>query len=351
MMFFNRRISFILFVIMCFVCNISAQDIEVLFDINKSNKNIDSIEVSRFLYDRENSLQKDFIILTEDNSWSSSFIDGELDLYTIKAFRNGANYLETSVWMMGPLAVFAIKKNEIIFKSDNKGKVKVDSINLSLSQAGQYGVNAVYYKMISLIDSNKGNSYSAYLLEYMITLFPNDMDKQLAGYQIIQGQSEKLKVIPKVRSIHNYFNKLVTSINQVQGYRFDKLNSESVKNYSLLDVVLIDVDYTVIDFWFIGCPPCLSDHKMMAVENPGNVVGVTDEELIDVEDYNKEHNIKWGNYSLKNGELGEDIGILSFPTYWIIDKEGVIKYRAKSWEEVKMILIGLRTIDKYRIKN
>lgn len=129
------------------------------------------------------------------------------------------------------------------------------------------------------------------------------------------------------------------TIYQMIKKRLEKLNGTKnidLSNYSLIDVsgsksrIKIEPSktHTILDFWFTSCPPCIKEHKEI-LANP-NIFNDLNAELIGIStDVNQEKwvtyltkkNAKWKNYRIDESSLNKDLGIWSFPTYIILDKE------------------------------
>mgnify|MGYP006283615959 CR=1 FL=1 len=103
--------------------------------------------------------------------------------------------------------------------------------------------------------------------------------------------------------------------------------------------------YQVIDFWYTTCPPCLKNHQLMLSDMeqgtfPPHV------ELIGIATYSSEaawrsfldeQNLPWVNYFLKRRAQSvlQKHAITAFPTYLLVDNEGVILDRFNSYRKLK----------------
>lgn len=94
--------------------------------------------------------------------------------------------------------------------------------------------------------------------------------------------------------------------------------------------------------WFINCPPCLKDHKLIATKQDFlkkhnvELIGISiDKDYSDWKNYLETNNYSWQNFreidSLKR--ITADMGIWSFPTYLHLDNEGNIKARFNSFSD------------------
>ncbi len=156
-------------------------------------------------------------------------------------------------------------------------------------------------------------------------------------YEVIKDQSQAIK--QHRSSPHGRLEKILNTENiRVEDYEFyDSLEKIATINLSN------DKKY-ILDFWFTGCPPCLKEHQVMKTEldyfgkNNFEVIGIsTDYDLKIWADFIQQKKYPWMNYK-ENGAaakvLSEDLGIQSYPTYIVIDKEGQILARKKTFKDL-----------------
>ena len=101
----------------------------------------------------------------------------------------------------------------------------------------------------------------------------------------------------------------------------------------------------LIDFWFVNCPPCIKDHKLIKKEKLDllkkhnvELVGIsTDSDQYLWSNYLKNADYPWGNYRETNdydNRLSENMLISVFPTYLLVDHEGTILKRSNAFDEI-----------------
>ncbi len=104
----------------------------------------------------------------------------------------------------------------------------------------------------------------------------------------------------------------------------------------------------LIDMWFIGCAPCLEQHKEIAatlavLNNNGiDVIGISiDQNQRQWKDFIQAKKYSWLNVreTEESGkQLRTDMLIDSYPTYFLIDSEGTILHRTNSFREMTTYL-------------
>jgi thiol-disulfide isomerase/thioredoxin len=127
----------------------------------------------------------------------------------------------------------------------------------------------------------------------------------------------------------------VSSIN-LSNYKF-----ENIKN-KITSIELEKSKTYLLDFWFINCPPCVRDHKLIVKkldflkEKNIELIGIsTDRNYSDWKNYLTKHDYNWKNFreidTLKR--VTKEMVIWSFPTYLLLDNNGNIKARFNSFED------------------
>lgn len=122
----------------------------------------------------------------------------------------------------------------------------------------------------------------------------------------------------------------------------------SVKD-SLLTAVKLDVkhlpnSYTLIDFWFSACQPCISQfpeyiNLYNTYQNQGfEIIGISTDREKDVELWKKmtvKHQLSWPNFLDDNFDAAKRMNITKYPTNFLIDKRGKIIAKDLSTKELR----------------
>ena len=120
------------------------------------------------------------------------------------------------------------------------------------------------------------------------------------------------------------------------------------KDGELISLNLNEGDKYLLDFWFVGCAPCVQDHKLMKEQlaflkkHQVEIIGIsTDRDQTEWADYLKSKNYHWDNVREVDDyeeRASKSMYINVFPTYILIDKQGKILYRTFSFTEVMKYL-------------
>src|SRR5690348_8358784 len=111
-------------------------------------------------------------------------------------------------------------------------------------------------------------------------------------------------------------------------FNFTTLEKENISNISLRGKVIL------LDFWGTWCPPCRESVPILRNLNkkysgkPFQLVGVSSDDDEDVwRTYIEAQHMNWSEYIDLSGDVQSAFKIESFPTYIVLDKDGVVRYR------------------------
>lgn len=111
-------------------------------------------------------------------------------------------------------------------------------------------------------------------------------------------------------------------------FSFLSREKTAISNASLRGTVVL------LDFWGTWCPPCresvpmLLDLRKKYSNKPFQIVGISSDDDQDVwSTFIEAKHMDWPEYLDVSGEVQEAFKIESFPTYVVLDKDGVIRFR------------------------
>lgn len=345
-----KKIITLLSIILVFGCksdlkpkNIDLADLNLILT---TNEQIDSVLVMDIGQNREN-----FKVPFKDTI-RINFKDSINDLYNILFYKNGeivSSPMSTStLWLDGKNIIIKgrIDKKLIldtIIGTDLDYKVKntqKEFQKLYLQKADSITYDSFILKKIK---ENFLNPYSLELAGVYMRRNQNNSSKLKELFDLINGQNELLKN-------HVFFNIHSRLINRL------KLNNLDMKNYNFYsrseDIVQLDFDKSqtyLIDIWFVNCPPCIRDHKIISKKADWfkkldiEIVGISIDKNHSVwENYLKTNNYNWRNFREIDSSrtITKDVGISSYPSYLIIENGGEIKVTFNSFEEIEKYLNG-----------
>jgi len=169
----------------------------------------------------------------------------------------------------------------------------------------------------------------------------NNKSKLKELHQLVIRQSDLIKN----HSFFNYHEELEKKLRinelDIDNFSFYNLKNEIVKlNFEKDKIYLIDL-------WFVNCPPCIKDHKVISKRlnylenNNTELIGIsTDRENSKWKDYLETNRYNWKNVrqidSLKT--ITQELGVSAFPTYLLIENGREIKITFNSFEEIESYL-------------
>ena len=98
----------------------------------------------------------------------------------------------------------------------------------------------------------------------------------------------------------------------------------------------------VLDFWGTWCPPCVESvpelrnlHKRYSKEPSFMLIGISsDSDEQEWKDFTEKNKMIWPQYRDKDRKVQRAFGVHAFPTYVVIDHEGIVQFRSVgfSWQ-------------------
>lgn len=112
------------------------------------------------------------------------------------------------------------------------------------------------------------------------------------------------------------------------GFSFRAQDNVTISNFSLRGKVVL------LDFWGTWCPPCresvpiLKNVQKKYAAKPFELVSISSDDDEDVwRTFVEAQHMNWAEYLDSSSELQEAFKIDSYPTYIVVDKDGVIRFR------------------------
>lgn len=191
--------------------------------------------------------------------------------------------------------------------------------------------------LLSYVEQNP-NSYVA--LWFLICRF-NYQGYSDVRNRILESFSTSLKESKLWLSIHKEFNAITIKNNIL-------FPEWALKNMQLKSKLLKvpKNKFVLIDFWFARCRPCLDQIPELKdiyekYKDNLSILSISIDKTKDVpilKDRIKEYQIPWENYLDENGINAAREKIFSFPTNFLLDKEGRVIRKDISFQELKIIL-------------
>jgi len=174
-------------------------------------------------------------------------------------------------------------------------------------------------------------------------------DKVTNGYKVIFDSILNC-FSPNIKTTHTakvLSEKLSTARVGSIGNRFPDLNISDTKRKILLHVIKENNKYTLIDFWFSSCSPCKAQFQELkrlykSFSSKGfNIIGISVDSKEDFRNWQNviyTSNLTWPQYLDIDQTVSRKLSILSYPSNFLLDKEGVIIYKNITLYELGKLL-------------
>ncbi|MBK7869392.1 MAG: TlpA family protein disulfide reductase [Saprospiraceae bacterium] len=313
-------------------------DLTLYFD---SDIKVDSILVTNITQDRE------FHTVKYSDNINVNLNDSINDLYAINFFV-GNDHRMVQLWLNGENLIIKGK----VF---DKIKIQVDTVigsdlyNKSLDFRKKYK-DLLTDKPDSIFINNfliaelKKEINSPFSIEIAQTFMSRNISnanelKKLFTVLSMQNDLIKSHLLNPYRKLENILS--VTEIDFSKYKFYDRDNT-------LTSISLSDNKKYLIDFWFIGCAPCIQDHKSIIKKlnslNDKNVeiIGISiDRDQEQWKDFLNEKQYPWKNYrevDEHENRMRTKMMIDVYPTYLILDSKGFILYRSNGFSDIERYL-------------
>ncbi|WP_127139779.1 TlpA family protein disulfide reductase [Flagellimonas marinaquae] len=311
-----------------------------LSDINlvlQTDTKIDSVWIS-------NIGQTESFFLPLKDTIKVNFEEKLNDLYNI-AFYTENGRKANQIWLNG---------NNVIVNAKLTDKIEIDSVinsdlyYRSINFSKNYGEliqnksdsTAIDKFLLENISQNIQSPFSFAVANTFIHRNQNNKAKIGKLFDILSTQSDTLK--NHLISIHGKIeNILKVNFLNTGDYKFANIDNQ------LSSINIEKSKMYLLDFWFVNCPPCIRDHKLISKklgllkEKKVELIGISTDRNHSVwKEYLKKQNYNWKNYreidSLKR--VTKDMAIWSFPTYLLLKSNGEIKARYNSFRDFEKAL-------------
>jgi hypothetical protein len=102
-------------------------------------------------------------------------------------------------------------------------------------------------------------------------------------------------------------------------------------------------DFVILDFWFVGCLPCIEDHKRISKSLPflkqkhAELISISNDDSYQTwKSYLEKHNYSWAQYKkpLAAENIISQLGITTYPTYILLNKKGDILFSSYTLDKI-----------------
>lgn len=313
-----------------------------LFDLNiylETNREIDSVFFSNITQDRE------FQYMPYSDTLRISLNDSINDLYNLH-FYTKEGLIFNQLWLNG---------ENLVLKGQILDRLKVDTLlgsslyyksidfrkeyrALIEQEADSVAIEAFLMKKLT---ENIDNPFSIHITKELFYRNLNKESQLRKIYSILANQPEEIRnhLINPIKKIEN-----LLTVDTIDFSRFQFYDTQG----KIVSIKLEKGKHFLIDFWFINCPPCIRDHKIVVnkldfLESKNvELIGISiDKDQKEWEEYLIEEKFSWLNYRELDDyykRITTDMLISAFPTYLLVDDNGNILRRTNSLTEMEEYL-------------
>lgn len=238
--------------------------------------------------------------------------------------------------------VLALKE----FKAEFK---KIQSPNFPKDSIEKFSINA----------RKKLNEESCLALTNFIKDYPNSfvgfweiiISSTYNGYnEELENAYNNLSIKIKQSDVAKVFENNMTSAKTLKtggSFPIIKLKNKELKEIAFITDKNSNANYTLIDFWFSYCKPCIAQFPKLKNlystynSNQLKIISISTDKTKYINNWYKvieQHNIPWLNLIDENGTKTSALGINYFPTNYLLNKEGIIIKKDISLIELQELL-------------
>jgi thiol-disulfide isomerase/thioredoxin len=278
-------------------------------------------------------------------------VDHEFPLpYSLSCIKNNGNFKVSYP--------FLVSKESLNFKLDSIGlfvqPLPVKNNN-SIIIKDQYKFNASFSTLFNdfFDKSNKENNLK---IDYLLVKYSKENpNSYMLFWTLVQQFQMKGFKESYIKSFENlslkirnskygklFYIDMMNSLKLSENLKFPEFEFQNKKISSSFGK-----KYTLIDFWFSHCGPCLNDFpKYKEVyakykEKGFEIIGVSTDRTKDIADWGKvikEKDLDWIHLLDENGTESHQFNINAFPTTFLLNSEGIIIKKDISPEELDEFL-------------
>lgn len=328
-----RPLNFILAILILSLKSYGQTNIQVVIQ-NVGNHKIDKVDA----FDLS---QKEFFEVPYNDTINFAFSKKHNDCYNIRYHENGKMFRQ-QIWLdSGQIKIEAhIDSSALVIDSVFNSPTYYHHLNFERNYSQLYKKNdttSMTKMLLELYSNNIDNPYSFVFADTYIRLNQNSKTNLSKLKLLTDKQGDKFNWFLLYPSVVERLNNILTvsSIN-INDYTFINGQNKSVK------IPALTKKYYILDFWFLGCAPCLRDHKeifkeqkKLSAKNAAVISISTDSDIAKWQKYLSKNKYNWSNYlESKSKKITEKLSISSFPTYIVIDKSGNIISLQDSFSDV-----------------
>jgi len=191
--------------------------------------------------------------------------------------------------------------------------------------------------LLKTYEEQIGNMFSFSIGMRFLDIHQNDKLKLYALLPLIARQDDELKKLHGFSFLNDRLQGILRN-NIVTLNSFELIDGKNNAVHAE-----INSDFVILDFWFVGCIPCIEDHKKIRELLPflkqkhTELISISNDDSYQTwKSYLEKHKYSWRQY--KKPPAGENIisqlGISIYPTYILLNRKGEIMFSTYYLDEI-----------------
>ena len=269
------------------------------------------------------------------------FNAGITDYYHINYMQKGKVFNQKVYLDSGHVTILMKIENEKLVIEKVTGSPLCDMVQNWRKQYAAVAKDSVALDsfLLKTYDEQIENMFSFAIGMRYLDIHQNNKLKLYALVPLIARQHDQLKKLHGFSFLNDRLNGIL------------KNNAVNLSSFELIDPAnktmhpaAMNSDFVILDFWFVGCLPCIEDHKKISKshlpflkQKHTAFVSISNDESYQVwKSYLEKHKYPWPQY--KKPAAAENIisrlGITTYPTYILLTKKGDILFSTYSLDEI-----------------
>jgi peroxiredoxin len=264
-----------------------------------------------------------------------------IDCYNIRYHENGKMFRQ-QIWLdSGTLKIEAhLADSSLVIDTviNSPFYYKVAAFNEKYLQLNRsHDTAAINDFLLTSFEENIENPYSINIGYYYVLRNQNSKSNLTRFKSLTDKQGDRFNWFLLYPTVVGRMDKIL-STDKIDLPAYSFLNKDNLKTQLQLN----GAEYYVLDFWFLACKPCVTQHieikkRLPDLNNKGiELIGIsTDRDFKKWKQYLTKHGYQWPNYlEDKKHNITADQSISAFPTYMILNSKGDIVDSYNSFSDV-----------------
>ena len=182
------------------------------------------------------------------------------------------------------------------------------------------------------------NLFSFSIGSRYLNIHQNNKLKLYALLPLIARQDDELKKQFGFSMLNNRLQGIIRN-NMLRLSAFELIDPGN----NTMHIAEMNSDFMILDFWFVGCLPCIEDHKRISKslsflkQKHAELISISNDDSYQTwKSYLKKHNYPWAQYKkpLAVENIISQLGITTYPTYILLNKKGDILFSSYSLDAI-----------------